>query len=571
MPGLSQRAMLDRDSTRSGAGCAPRLPSSPTPLNHDRLLTAITTPPERITVRAAVLDLLRAFGMTTVFGNPGSTELPLFLGFPADFRYVLGLQEAVVVGMADGHAQATRNAAFVNLHSAAGVGHAMGNIFTAHKNRTPLVITAGQQARSILPFEPFLYSGQATELPKPYVKWSIEPARAQDVPLAIARAYYVAMTPPCGPVLVSIPVDDWAALTEPVLPRQVSTRLRPEPDLLARIGNALDASQRPAIVIGAAVDRDGAWQEAVQLAERHRARVYVAPMSGRCGFPEDHRLFAGFLPAMRERIVALLAGHDLVFALGAAAFTYHVEGQGPHLPEGAALVQLIDDPAIAAWAPVGTSAIGSIRLGLLDLLARPAPALRELPPARQPVPRAPPPAAGERMSVAFVLQTLADVRPPDSIVVEEAPSSRAAMQQHLPILRSETFYTMCSGGLGHGLPAAVGVALAKPGARVIALVGDGSAMYSIQALWSAAQLRLPISFIVLKNRRYAALQEFGAVFGFAADEPVPGADLPALDFVALAHGHGVRALRVDRAGKLRSTLADALQSATPLLLEVEVA
>ena len=195
-------------------------------------------------MREAVLDLLRAFGMTSVFGNPGSTELPLFLDFPNDFRYVLGLQEAVVVGMADGYAQATRNAASVNLHLAAGVGHAMGNIFTAHKNRTPLVITAGQQARSIMPFDPFLFSAQATELPEPYVKWRIEPARAEDVPLAIARAYYVAMTPPCGPVLVSIPADDWTVLTEPVLPRRVSTRLRPKPELIEQVGRALDRAQR---------------------------------------------------------------------------------------------------------------------------------------------------------------------------------------------------------------------------------------------------------------------------------------------------------------------------------------
>src|SRR6266403_2046436 len=163
-----------------------------------------------MTVRTAVLDLLRALGMTSIFGNPGSTELPLFRDFPGDFRYVLGLQEAVVVGMADGYAQATRGAAFVNLHSAAGVGHAMGNIFTAYKNRTPLLITAGQQARSFLPYDPFLFSAQATELPKPYVKWTAEPARAEDVPLAVARAYYTAMQPPRGPVLVSVLADDWA-------------------------------------------------------------------------------------------------------------------------------------------------------------------------------------------------------------------------------------------------------------------------------------------------------------------------------------------------------------------------
>src|SRR4051794_17984292 len=205
------------------------------------------------TVRDAVMDLLRRLDMTSIFANPGSTELPLFRNFPDDFRYILGLQEAVVVGMADGFAQATRNAAFVNLHSAAGVGNAMGNIFTAHKNRTPMVITAGQQARSILPFDPFLFSGQATELPKPYVKWSIEPARAEDVPLAIARAYYIAMQQPRGPVLVSIPVDDWEKPCEPVQARLVSSETRPEPRVLDVIGNTLDAAERPAFVVGAAV------------------------------------------------------------------------------------------------------------------------------------------------------------------------------------------------------------------------------------------------------------------------------------------------------------------------------
>src|SRR5438309_5830342 len=214
---------------------------------HDCLSMAMPTPSLvqdteiAMTVRAAVLELLRAFGMTSIFGNPGSTELPLFRGFPKDFRYVLGLQEAVVVGMADGYAQATRNAAFVNLHSAAGVGHAMGNTFTSHRNRTPLVITAGQQPRSILPYDPFLFSAQATELPKPYVKWSVEPARAQDVPLAIARAYYIAMMPPRGPVLVSVPADDWDQPAELVPHRVVSTELRPEPRMIELIGSALDA------------------------------------------------------------------------------------------------------------------------------------------------------------------------------------------------------------------------------------------------------------------------------------------------------------------------------------------
>jgi benzoylformate decarboxylase len=266
--------------------------------------------------------------------------------------------------------------------------------------------------------------------------------------------------------------------------------------------------------------------------------------------------------------VNLLAGHDVIFALGAAAFTYHVEGAGPHLSAGARLVQLIDDPNIAAWTPLGTSVVGSIRLGVLDLLSREPPRSREHPASRLPLPRVEP---STPMSVAFVMQTLAEIRDPAAIVVEEAPSARQSMQSYLPIVRSETFYTTCSGGLGYAMPAAVGVALGKPDAKVIGLIGDGSSMYSIQALWSAAQLALPITFIVLKNRRYAALREFAPTFGFGPDEPLTGTELPDIDFVALARGQGCRGVSVNRAQDLRDTLLDALQASVPTLVEVDVA
>jgi benzoylformate decarboxylase len=528
------------------------------------------------TVRDAVIDFARRVGMTSIFANPGSTELPMFRDFPADFRYVLGLQEAVVVGMADGYAQATGNAALVNLHSAAGVGNAMGNIFTAFRNRTPLVVTAGQQARSILPFDPFLAATQATELPKPYVKWSIEPARAQDVPLAIARAYAIAMQEPRGPVFVSIPADDWDQPAEPVPVSEVAHTMRPEPAMLERIGALLDACERPAFVVGGAVDRAGAVPDVIQLAERHHARVYVAPMTGRCSFPESHRLFAGFLPAMRERIVELLGGHDAIFVIGAPAFTYHVEGSGPHVPAGAQLCQLIDDPGVAAWTPQGIAAVGNVRLGVQDLLTRAAPKARELPAPRALPPRALPPSSGsERMSVAFALQTLAEVRDPAGVVVEEAPSARPVMQTYLPITRAGTFMTMDSGGLGYGMPAAVGVALARPGERVIALIGDGSSMYSIQAIWSAVQMQLPITFVILNNTRYAALQDFAPVFGFAPHETVQGTDLPGLDFVMLAKGMGCPGERVSEAARLADALRSALATSAPddgpTLVEVVVA
>ena len=202
------------------------------------------------TVREAVFALLRDFGLTTIFGNPGSTELPMYRDFPADFRYVLGLQESVVVAMADGFAQARGGAAFVNLHSAIGVGHAAGSLFTAFRNQSALVVTAGQQARSILPFEPFLYSAEATNLPRPYVKWSCEPARAEDVPAAIARAVFTALQPPRGPTFVSIPVDDWDRPCTAISAREVSCKVVGDPALLARAAAMLGASSMTRLPAG---------------------------------------------------------------------------------------------------------------------------------------------------------------------------------------------------------------------------------------------------------------------------------------------------------------------------------
>jgi benzoylformate decarboxylase len=518
------------------------------------------------TVRDATVCLLRELGLTTIFGNPGSTELPLFRDFPDDFRYVLGLQESIVIGMADGYAQATGNAALVNLHSAAGVGHAMGNIFTAYRNRTPLVITAGQQARSILPYEPFLFASEATKLPEPYVKWAVEPARGEDVPGAIARAYYVAMQEPSGPAFVSIPVDDWDRTAEPVPSRTVSRRLHPDPALVTRIAGMLDRSVRPAFVVGFGVDRNDAWDEVVALAERHRALVWVSPMSSRCSFPERHPLFAGFLPAIREQIVNCLDGHDLILALGAPVFTYHIEGFGPHVPAGAQLVQIIDDPNVAAWTPLGTALVSNVRHAAAALLAESNPPDRAAPPGRAASARV---TATDRVSIAYLMQTLSDLRPADSVIVEESPSSRKTMQAHLPIERPHSFFTCASGGLGHSLPAAVGVAMARtPKQRVIGIFGDGSAMYSIQALWSAADLRLPLTIVIVNNGGYAALSEFSSHFNI---RQLIGTKLPGLDFVGLAKALGCTGARVERPEELAPTLTAALQSPAPFLVDVAVA
>jgi benzoylformate decarboxylase len=517
----------------------------------------------KTTVRDATINFMREVGMTTIFGNPGSTELPMFRNFPEEFRYVLGLQESVVVGMADGYAQATRNAAMVNLHSAAGVGHALGNLFTAYKNQTPMVVTAGQQARSILPFEPFLFAERASEFPRPYVKWSIEPARAEDVPAAIARAYHIAMQAPQGPTFVSVPVDDWDKECDPLELTTISRQVRGDASLLAALAEALATARNPAIVVGAGLSRDDCWDEAIALAERHKAAVWVAPMAARAGFPENHPLFQGFLTAGREPIVAALEGHDLILVLGAPTFIYHVEGFGPHVPEGARLFQIVDNPDMASWIPTGTAIVSSLKPALAELLAGPKPIARPAPAPRRMADALP----GLPFTDAYLMQRMAALRPKGSIIVEEAPSTRGPMHDHLPILERDTFYTCASGGLGHGLPASVGVALGRPGEKVICLLGDGSSMYAIQGLWTAAQLRLPISFIIINNGGYEALINFGRVFGL---QQTVGTDLSGLDFVSIAQGQGVPGVRITRAEDLDAALSHSFAAHGPTLVEVVV-
>ena len=518
----------------------------------------------QVTVREAVIHLMRGFGCTTLFGNPGSTELPLFRDWPKDFRYVLGLQESVVVGMADGYAQASKNAAFVNLHSAAGTGHALGNLFTSWKNNAPVVVIAGQQARSMLPMDPFLGAKDAAEFPRPYMKYSIEPARAEDVPAAVARAYYIAMTEPMGPVFISVPVDDWDKACDQIEPRQFTSRRGPDAAAMAEVGEALEAARSPVIVVGSDVDRSGAFDGVVELAERFQAPVWVAPRTYRCGFPETHPLFAGFLPPMKPAVSAQLKGHDLILVLGAPAFTYHNEAPGPFIPEGSRLFQVVADPDQAAYTPEGVSIIGNLGMAVADLLARPAPPARPRAGGRGPIPQIAP---ATPIPPRYLMQQLRRLRPRDSIIVEEAPTSREPMNEQLPIEQANGFITTGSGGLGYGLPASVGVALAEPDKRVIAIIGDGSAMYGIQALWSAAQSKLPMTIVIVNNAGYLALKHMGTLFQM---QDLVGVDLPGIDFVALARALGCEAARVDKAENLDSVLMQGLNSKGPFLIEVMV-
>ena len=314
---------------------------------------------ENSTVRTVTYELLRSLGLTTVFGNPGSTEQTFLQEFPDDFCYVLALQEASAIAMADAFAQVTRHPALVNLHSSAGVGNALGNLVAAYHANTPLIVTSGQQHRELMIGEPYLGNREATTFPKPWVKWSYEPARAQDVPEAFMRAYAMALQPPAGPVYLSVPLDDWKQpLAGPARLRTVSDRFAPDAERLRRFADRISASRRPALVFGPEVDRAGGWDAAVALAEKLRAAVYGAPLLDRASFPEDHPLFRGPLGMSVKTISDRLAGHDLVVVIGAEVFRYYPYVPGELLPVGTELLQITASPEVAGAARVGDSLLG---------------------------------------------------------------------------------------------------------------------------------------------------------------------------------------------------------------------
>jgi benzoylformate decarboxylase len=524
------------------------------------------------TVREASFDLFRAHGMTTMFGNPGSTELPMLRDYPEDFSYVLGLQEAVVVGMADGFAQASGGPALVNLHTAPGVGNAMGAIFNAQANHSPLVITAGQQARSLVTLQANLTNRDATRMPHPLVKWSYEPARAEDVPLALARATHVATLPPKGPAFVSIPMDDWDAEVDEddaraAIARTTTGRAVGDPEAIAELAQRLEAAANPVLVAGPEIDAAGAWDAAVALAERQRLAVYAvpAPGGGRIGFPENHPNFRGVLPPAIGPVSETLAGHDLIVVAGSSVFPYYPNIPGPLLPEGAALVQITSDPDEAARAPMGEAIVGDVRLTLERLLELVGESERD---AGEPLPE---PVAGpdeDPITGTAAMHALAAVFPEDGIVVLESPSSTLALRNQLRLSKPGSYYFAAGGGLGFGLAAAIGVQLAQPERPVVCVIGEGSVQYAVTAFWSAVAYGAPVTFCVLRNSEYAILKWFSGIEGV---EGAPGLDLPQLDTAGIASAYGVESARVSAAQELREALADAIADERPRLVEVGVA
>jgi benzoylformate decarboxylase len=520
------------------------------------------------TVRDETLDLLRRIGATTIFGNPGSTEIPLLSGLPGDLRFVLALHEGSAVGVATGYALAREAPALVNLHTAPGLGNAVNAIANARDLRAPLVVLVGQQDRRHLAAAPFLTGHELERLAGSYPVWSTVPARAQDVPGALGRAWHEASTRR-GPALVVVPMDDWEAPADEHssagAPLRMLTRPRADERSVDELAALVAEAASPALVAGAGIDGADGWAAIVALAERLCCPVWQESFCGQAGFPQDHPQFAGHVHWSRRRRREALAGHDLVIVVGSSAFRYYLFDEGPPVDPGTSLAVITDDPAEAHRSPVD-----------LALLAPPAEACALLA-ARLPQRDGPPPpprqAAAEPspdgpLRPAHVFCELARRLPADAVIVEETPSSQPELYERLPVRSPRGFWSAPNGGLGFGLSGSIGLRMGDPDRPVVGIVGDGASMYTIQSLWTAVEYDVGVLLVVMANGGYRVMD------GLADAHGRPGAwpSFEGIDVGGLARAFGCPATRVESHGELTRALDEVVPGLAgrrqPLVLEV---
>jgi benzoylformate decarboxylase len=523
------------------------------------------------TVRDATLDVLRGLGLTTIFSNPGSTEVAFLSGLPDDFAFVLGLHEGSVVGMASGYAIGRGEPAFALLHTTAGLGNAVSALATARVNRAPLVVLVGQQDRRHLAFEPFL-AGRLDGLAGHYPVWFDQPVRAQDVPGTLVRAHHEALTGR-GPAVVVVPQDDWLApAPEPheiFGPRRMLRAHAPDPESIDELAAFLEEAQRPAIVAGAGADTPAGWEALVALAEKLGSPVWQEAFGARAAFPHDHPLHAGYLPHSRGRLRETLAGHDAILAVGAPILRQYAYEPGPLVYPGTRLALVTDDPAEAHRSPSELTVLAdpaAVCRELADRLdARSAPSAPLFQHAPAPVPNSP-------LTTGHVLAALTERLPPDAILIEESPTARPELNARLVVRQSLGLLSAAMGGLGFAMPAAVGLRMALPERPVLAVVGDGSSLYAIQALWSAARYRVGALFVVMANGRYAIMDHLASI---NTDAPGPWPDFEGIDIAAMARALGCPAARIETHDELVAQLDTVIPNLAardePLLLEMTIA
>jgi benzoylformate decarboxylase len=537
--------------------------------------------------KRAFLDLLKQEGVEIVFGNPGTTELPLMDAFAVehDIRYVLGLQEAALMAMADGYAQASGRLTVLNLHVAPGLGNAMGMLYDAQKAGSPILVTTGQQDMDYAVTEPILWADLPT-LARPFVKWAAEVHRVADLPRLVHRAAKTALAPPTGPVFLSLPGDilkdegDLDLLT----PTRVAPRLRGDADAIAAAAAVLAAAKHPVILAGDAVAHSRALAELVELAELLGAPVYAEFVPSTASFPATHPLFRGATARSQAAVRQALDAHDVLFSAGADMFTWSLPSKIEPFPPGMRLIHLDTDPwELGKNYPAEVAILGDPKATLPELTA----AVRERMTsgargaARDRLKTASDVTMAERAALKAkaraladlvpvqplaLLDAIGDMLPRDAVVIEETLSSAPGIRSLIRSDDAQSYFGLRGGGIGWGLPAAIGAKLALPERPVVALIGDGSALYTIQALWTAAHDRIPVIFVILNNTSYRILkQRLHALRGHAEQvDAYVGMELidPAVDFV------GVAAERATTVHEATDLVAQGLKGNTSLLIDV---
>jgi benzoylformate decarboxylase len=540
-----------------------------------------------VTPIEALLAILRSEGVDRVFGNPGTTELPLLdaLVDEPDLAYVLGLHEGSVVAMADGYARATRRTAFVNLHVAAGVGNGLSGLLNACRSRTPLVVTAGQQDRRHLVQDPML-AGDLVGLARAATKSAVEVQHAADLPLLLRRAFAEAALPPAGPVFLSIPMDLLEESGDVAVPGRSH---RPAPGVAADVAEAatvLTRARHPAIVAGDGVGREDAVAELVAVAEALGAAVFAQPMADGLSFPSGHPLYHGMLMPTGADIRGTLRPYDTVLIAGTHAFMPHHYTPEPPIPDGTTVVQADSDPAEPGRNfPVAVGLVGGLRPTLAALAGR----LRRVPGATGRARTLAAATAARRaeleadatagygdapMDPSAAAHAIATALPPDAVVVEEAITAGLLLRRFLRQDRPRSYVHTVGGGLGWGIGAAVGTALGAPDRPVVAVLGDGCATFGVQGLWSAARHRVPVLFVVMNNGEYRTLKDTLDRYGSRSTKrgSYVGLDLrdPALDWAAAGRAFGVSTVRAGSCAELADVVAEVKTLAAPLLVDVPV-
>jgi benzoylformate decarboxylase len=548
---------------------------------------------KKTTGRAAFLQLLVDEGVTHLFGNPGTTELAIMEVVPdfAQLEFVLGLQESVVVGMADGFCRGSGRLAAANVHVMPGLGNAMGALYNAKFSGSPVILTAGQQEQGHGLLEPMLYE-PLVPVAQPLVKWAVEVTRAADLPRIIHRAAKIALTPPTGPVFLSLPGDvlDETLELEMGKPVRVDAAARPSDDALSRVAKMLLQSKRPAILAGHELATRDAFGEASELAELLGAAVFQSSIPYSAQFPSEHPAFMGALTRLQKQVRSTLEPYDLLLCLGADLLRMSVYSPVEPLPENLRVIHVSErsaelgknyrtDLAIQAdvketlrvliqamrqrWTPKQKGAAQE-RLAELERSNWTAQRNQARVEAMQAAEASP-------IDPKYLMLRFAEALPKDAVVVDEGLVSSNSLLKVLPLRDRQSYYGLASGGLGFAVPGAVGLSLALPGRPIAVMVGDGSAMYSIQGLWTAAHLKLPITYVIANNRSYRIIKE--RLVGFRKTDKFTGMDLrdPEIDFVALAQSMGLAARRVSEPNEISSALREALASSTPNLLDIRVA